>query len=745
MSNEKNIKSNQFPIIQKKVRCKHDFKIKNGYVYFNYFYEQKKFTGFEFINWLKINHFEYYFEYIIYKWYGYNTIKVYTDPLQKISCKNTKTKEVTFLNKFPDISNPKILGIKPKINNPIRFLEQLEFDSRKKEQENIMKEIEQDNIKYGYVTDDNEELNEGKVFKKGVLALMAFFLSMGIQKTYAQCSGDLQAAMKNPNDPKNAKILSGAGTDIDKKINIENGFGNTYKMMSKDDEIAYKKQLEDEKKSNKEYDRNISKQFKRKFNSDLNIQDETLSKPEKKKFQENFNNFIKDNPNFKIDPSRYNAIERYAFLTKVLQEQSVIRKLNVMFGRPNPYDNTRMTIDELYKYIQDKKINGFDSFTEMYKTGFSDVSFPDNPHKNESKILGYNDYINENWFKKAVLAGALATSALSGHSQQKIDKFAEYQTPQTIEHSFKSPDEVNKWLRSSLDTNYKWEIIKTSVEGGNDLTIKISVEKSNDGYNKIAFTCNKVGIKEEDKSKTHVLEKNPGSELINSGKTFILNKIQYEWYLIGVSKGKNVKYTDVVTKSDDKKNDTKSEIHKPDVKKGLIDAQAYAAIYKFETTKGRIVKSSDGKYKATTMETNDTKYNVHQKDKVIKDHIESSIGLDTWFKIPPKFRMQIFSYMFNSDSYEDAKGDRFRWLAGLAQSLNPNKFADRKATMANPKEAIEFIKGLEEKDFTEHYKDYLDVLHTQYASLSTSNGYAYDNAAKELSWFARPGDLDKYY
>ena len=62
MSNEKNIKSNQFPIIQKKVRCKHDFKIKNGYVYFNYFYEQKKFTGFEFINWLKINHFEYYFE-----------------------------------------------------------------------------------------------------------------------------------------------------------------------------------------------------------------------------------------------------------------------------------------------------------------------------------------------------------------------------------------------------------------------------------------------------------------------------------------------------------------------------------------------------------------------------------------------------------------------------------------------------------------------------------------------------------
>jgi len=221
-----------------------------------------------------------------------------------------------------------------------------------------------------------------------------------------------------------------------------------------------------------------------------------------------------------------------------------------------------------------------------------------------------------------------------------------------------------------------------------------------------------------------------------------LNGIDYDWYLIGINTGTTAKYTPNVSKSDDNKS---SKEIKSDVKKGLIDPQAYAAIYKFETTKGRIVKGSDGKYKATTMEVGDKKYDVHQKDNVIKNHIEKSIGLDTWYKIPPMFRMQIFSYMFNSDSYEDKKGDRFRWLAGLAQAVNPNKFSDRQATMANPSEAIEYIKELDEKDFAKHYNDYLDVLHSQYASLSTPNGNAYDDAAKELSWFKRPIDLEKYY
>lgn len=461
MSNEKNIKSNQFPIIQKKVRCKHDFKIKNGYVYFNYFDEQKKFTGFEFINWLKINHFEYYFEYIIYKWYGYNIIKVYTAPLQKISCKNTKTKEVTILNKFPDILQPKIVGIKPKINNPIRFLEQLEFNSRKKEEENIMKEIEQDNIKYGYVTDDNEELNEGKVFKKSVLALMAFFLSMGIHKTYAQCSRELQAAMKNPNDPKNAKILAGGDeaykTPAEKRSHAPNfgpSFGNSGGLNVPSSADANQRRGErEEKRAQRAWNKQQQSDFEHLFKPNLNLQGEKLSKDERQAFTDRYNNFIAKNSSFKSDPSRYSAEERYAFLSKVAMEQSAVRYLNVLFGKQNPYENTRMSADELYKLTQDSKINGFDNFTEMYRAGFPGVAFPDNPHKYENKILDYNDYINENWLKKAALAGALATSSLNGSAQQKIDKFTEFKQNENINDDETFAYGLNRVLLMNNDEN----------------------------------------------------------------------------------------------------------------------------------------------------------------------------------------------------------------------------------------------------------------------------------------------------
>ena len=230
-----------------------------------------------------------------------------------------------------------------------------------------------------------EPINEG-IFFKGVVTLMAFFLSMGIHKSWSQCSADLQTAMKNPNDPKNAKILSGAGTDLDQKINIENGFGNKYQMMSKADRLEYQKQLIKDKRDEDLYQKSISKQFKRKFDPELDIQGDRLPKPELKKFQNNFKNFIEKNPQFKIDPSRYTPEQRYAFLTKAIQEQSIIRKLNVLFNRDNPYDNVKMTIDELYSYIQNKKIDGFDNFTELYRSGFSDVKYPDNPHKYESIV-----------------------------------------------------------------------------------------------------------------------------------------------------------------------------------------------------------------------------------------------------------------------------------------------------------------------------------------------------------------------
>lgn len=716
---------------------KHDFNLKNGTVSFKIMGELKNFKGFEFITWLTNNDFKKYFEYITYN--GYNSvIFVFMD--KTIKSMNKKTKEIKNLMKFPDGLQPYIINIKPSVNNPINEIEKYLYeelkDSRKKEIEMIKKDILSE-----------EELNENNNFKKLVIGLMSFFLSMGIHKTYAQCSAQLQAAMKNPNDPKNAKLLSGSQIDLDKKIS-----GANYQLLSPEDKALLKKQNKEDEIAAKEAEKEENQEFKNKFNSKLNLQGEKLNKEEKQAFKDRFNAFIVRNPQFKIDPSRYSVEERYAFLTKVAMEQSTVRRLNVLFNRPNPYENVRLSIDELYKLIQDPKINGFDNFTEMYKQDFPGIAFPDNPHKFENTILDYNDFLNENWLKKAALAGALTAGALSGQSQQKINKFADFQKNidkvtdnqdhLKIKHTFNSPDDVNKWLKSNLDTNTTWEISKMEVIGDTKLHIKFNADKSKNGFNRIVFACSKQSLKEEDRSVTKVLAKNPDSELLFSGSYFTLNGIDYDWYLIGINTGTTAKYTPNVIKSDDNK---PSKEIKSDVKKGLIDPQAYAAIYKFETTKGRIVKGSDGKYKATTMEVGDKKYDVHQKDNVINNHIEKSIGLDTWYKIPPMFRMQIFSYMFNSDSYEDKKGDRFRWLAGLAQAVNPNKFSDRQATMANPSEAIEYIKGLDEKDFAKHYNDYLDVLHSQYASLSTPNGNAYDDAAKELSWFKRPIELEKYY
>jgi hypothetical protein len=217
------------------------------------------------------------------------------------------------------------------------------------------------------------ELNENKVLKAGAMAFMSACL---LGQSYGQCSKQLQSAMQNPNDPKNAKILAGSQAELDKKIS-----GANYQMMSPEDQALLKKQSKEDAAAAKQSARQEAHDFDDKFNPKLNLQGERLSKEERQAFTGNYNSFISRNPQFKIDPSRYSAEERYAFLTKVAQEQSTIRRINVLFGRPNPYENTRMSLDDLYKYIQDPKLNGFDSFTETYRKGFPGVKFPDNPHK----------------------------------------------------------------------------------------------------------------------------------------------------------------------------------------------------------------------------------------------------------------------------------------------------------------------------------------------------------------------------
>ena len=347
--------------------------------------------------------------------------------------------------------------------------------------------------------------------------------------------------------------------------------------------------------------------------------------------------------------------------------------------------------------------------------------------------------VNEvNFLKKAALAGALATSAISGNAQQKTDKFVEFKQSESINKDFKSFDDVNSWLKQIFDGNTKWDISSISIKSKDNL-FKISIDrkKSNTGYDKLILAVNKEGNPTE--SRNNVLSKTPNSKEINSGE-INFKGISYDWFLIGL-KTNDANYSSGVSTDDTKLKELPSS---KELKGGgsggkLIDDKAYKAIYNFETTKGKI----DLKTLQPVGFGKD--YDVHQKDGVIKDHIQKTIGLDTWSKIPAKFRMQIFSYMFNSDSKPN---DLYRWLAGLAQALDSKQFPDRGAIMSNPDErakAIEYIKGLSGGDFESHYDDYLNVLKSQYGSLSTQNGKAYDDAAKEKSWFVRPFELDKMY
>lgn len=169
----KNEYSNQFPIKEKKVKYKHDFKIVDGYVIFNFLGKEKKITGFEFINWLRENYFEDYFDYIVYKWHDFNIIKVPINNTKNIVRKNTKTKEYEILKKMPNINNPKILGVRPKNNNPISLIEDEYYrreEEKRESQNDLLKTIENDNLNNERYIQHYKEYIKENFIKKGILA-----------------------------------------------------------------------------------------------------------------------------------------------------------------------------------------------------------------------------------------------------------------------------------------------------------------------------------------------------------------------------------------------------------------------------------------------------------------------------------------------------------------------------------------------------------------------------------------------
>lgn len=196
----------------------------------------------------------------------------------------------------------------------------------------------------------------------------------------------------------------------------------------------------------------------------------------------------------------------------------------------------------------------------------------------------------------------------------------------------------------------------------------------------------------------------------------------------------------------------------------LLDDAGYDAINKYEDNDGcvTLIAGKDGTNVTDYKKAGCSGYNPgnDSKEAIIKSRIASNIGLDTWAKIPPKFRTQIYSFMYNADSNADNDGgDKLRWVSGLAQALK-NENAQYRTSIRTNKvlrdEAIKYIKGLSTSDFEKSYDTYLKVLDEMYQSISTSEYDSrikkndvkwanYYKAAYPLTWKARPSTIETYY
>ena len=195
--------------------------------------------------------------------------------------------------------------------------------------------------------------------------------------------------------------------------------------------------------------------------------------------------------------------------------------------------------------------------------------------------------------------------------------------------------------------------------------------------------------------------------------------------------------------------------------KSLVDENVYEAIKNIESVFSFTDKN--GNIKGET-------YTGKEKESNIKKAIEDTIGLDYWFRIKPELRGQIYSFMYQADSSENSL---YRWLAGLAQSIDPNierknvfaekvpkrdangkimldnygnqimeilprdKLADDKKS--NIDKAIDTVKKAIDNDKI-NYPNYLNIVKQQYDKLG---GTPNDAQNRIKIWEPRPEALDK--
>lgn len=167
---------------------------------------------------------------------------------------------------------------------------------------------------------------------------------------------------------------------------------------------------------------------------------------------------------------------------------------------------------------------------------------------------------------------------------------------------------------------------------------------------------------------------------------------------------------------------------------GLMgDDCAYEAVERFEENYGTAA--------GTSMGINYFEGNWKRFDSLIVKRITNLIG-SSWNSMGSKFKMQLWSFMYNSDS---GSSDNYRWLAILYATANPDM--DSYDTSITGKiigkkdiklwdEAVEVVTNF--TDWDANYDKFLKMIDGQYRTYSNKGAYT-------SSWGKRPQVLSDMY
>jgi hypothetical protein len=162
---------------------------------------------------------------------------------------------------------------------------------------------------------------------------------------------------------------------------------------------------------------------------------------------------------------------------------------------------------------------------------------------------------------------------------------------------------------------------------------------------------------------------------------------------------------------------------------GLVADDVYAAIGNIEKVFSKVDENDN---------IIGIPYDPRGKEENIKQAIKSTIGFDNWNKMDSKLKGQVYSFMFQSDS---GTSTRLRWLAGLAQAIDPNinRLTIVDKPLNNP-QVINAIKLVNDNINKIDYATYIKVVKNQYNNISETPN---DPLNRLYIWEPRPEALDK--